>query len=269
MNTKKELTLKEIQNCELEILKHVHKFCIKNNIKYSLTGGSLLGAIRHNGFIPWDDDIDIVMLRDDYERFLSLYKNNRFVLYEPRIQKDYYYSYAKVIDSETEMIEDNLLPIKGYGVYLDIFPLDKINDNHIIAFLNINILKIIRKMHALSNYSVFPEHKKGLEKDIGKFLFNFCKYIGFKNFIKLENYIIKFFAKNNTQHVINMYSYYGIREIFKANYFKDLLYHDFNNIRVYILKEYHKFLSNLFGDYMQLPPREKRITHHRYKAYYK
>ncbi len=266
---KRELTLKEIQECELKILEHVDRFCRENNIKYSLTGGTLLGAIRHKGFIPWDDDIDIVMLRDDYERFLKLYKDSEFVLFTPFKQNDYYYSYSKVIYRKTEMKENDLLPINGYGVYLDVFPLDRINNIPFIANVKIVLLKIIRKLHALSNYKDIPNDKSSIEKIIGNLIFPICKIIGFKNFIKLENWIINLFVSKESAYVANLYSYYGIKEKTPKLYFEEFVECEFENKRFFVLKEYDTFLKKIFNNYWELPPVEKRVTHHKYKVYYK
>lgn len=268
MILKKELTLKEIQKCELKILEHVDKFCRENDIKYSLTGGTLLGAIRHKGFIPWDDDIDIVMLREDYEKFLNLYKDSEFVLYNSSKQTDYYYSYSKIIYKKTEMKENNLLPINGYGVYLDVFPLDNINNSQLIANAKISLLKIVRKLHALSNYKSIPSDKSSIEKIFGNIIFPICKMIGFKKFIKVENWIINLFISKESNYVANMFSYYGIKEKMPKYYFKEIIECDFEDKRVFILKEYDKFLKSLFNDYFKLPPKDKRITHHKYQAYY-
>lgn len=117
MDTKNEpLTIDEIHGIALEIMKDIDRFCRANNIPYSLACGTLLGAVRHKGFIPWDDDADIFMLREDFDRFISSYHSDKYKLMTM--------GYAKVVDPSTSVKDDSTS--QDYGVFVDIFPLDRV-----------------------------------------------------------------------------------------------------------------------------------------------
>ena len=121
--------IKELRQIQMGILDHLHQFCTSHQIKYSLAFGTMLGAIRHKGYIPWDDDIDICMPRADYERFLKCYQDTAYFQLKDRSRsKDYYFTFAKVVDSRTYLVEDE---IEGYhiGVWVDIFPIDYVADS--------------------------------------------------------------------------------------------------------------------------------------------
>ena len=117
--------IKELRGIQLDLLEEIHRFCQEHHIVYYLSSGTLLGAVRHGGYIPWDDDIDLYMPRESYERFVKEYTDTegRFTLMEPRRSNHYFYTFAKLTDSRTMMVEDSYTsyPI---GVYVDIFPLD-------------------------------------------------------------------------------------------------------------------------------------------------
>lgn len=103
--------IKEIQKLELDILKEFHEFCIKHDLVYSLMGGTMLGAVRHEGFIPWDDDIDVSMPRPDYDKFIDLTRNNLSNIYEVysvETRKDYIHPFAKIVDNRTVLFEKNV-----------------------------------------------------------------------------------------------------------------------------------------------------------------
>jgi hypothetical protein len=127
MNEKKELTLKEKQAIILDMMKDVDRFCRANDIPYTICGGTMLGAIRHGGFIPWDDDADLFMLREDFDRFVSTYRSEKYhLLFNTRKDDEFFtLGFAKVCDPTTSAIECRHSSSK-YGVYLDIFALDHV-----------------------------------------------------------------------------------------------------------------------------------------------
>ena len=127
----KEIDIKELKKIQLNILDNVNSFCKKNKINYWLDCGTLLGAVRHSGYIPWDDDIDIGMLRDDYDKFLKIYNkdNTKYQLMASELDKDYYFQFGKVVDTSTVLYEpDEKTGIKG-AVYIDVFVYDNAPDD--------------------------------------------------------------------------------------------------------------------------------------------
>ena len=127
LQQKEVLTDAEIKESVFDILSYFDKVCRDNGLPYSLAFGTMLGAVRHKGFIPWDDDVDVCLLREDYEKLLEILKNNeddRFKVIDSKINDTYFYNVAKIVDTRTSLIEKKYKKIYGYGVYVDIFPLD-------------------------------------------------------------------------------------------------------------------------------------------------
>lgn len=124
--------LTELQKKLLDLLKWFHQVCVENNLTYYLEGGTMLGAVRHSGFIPWDDDLDVCMPREDYEKFNSLFGNKMFdfiYVENPNSEnKDFIYGFTKIYDLNTTLVEGFKTPIKR-EVYIDIFPLDGCGNN--------------------------------------------------------------------------------------------------------------------------------------------
>ena len=170
----KEISHDELKELQMKILDHIDDFCTKYQIRYSLSSGTLLGAVRHGGYIPWDDDIDIMMLREDYEKFTNCYKNESSVEYyqllDHHVKSDYSCLFMKIHDTRTLVNEDWQLP--ELGIYVDIFPIDKIPCNQfvgwlqywIISFLNAIIIskksqkktRILWKQVIVNILSMFP-----------------------------------------------------------------------------------------------------------------
>lgn len=263
---------KDIQNIELEILKHIDQFCKKHNIKYSLCGGTLLGAIRHKGFIPWDDDIDIVMQRNDYERFLSLmdeeFKNgdNFKCLYYGNEDK-YFYRFAKVVDLRTKLEEIDFDNPENLGVFVDVFPADGIDIK--------KYKKIIKKSEFYGRFLTYSCMKKRSKRG-DSFLKSFIKryiclviskFFGTKYWLKKFEKFVRSFKLEDYEYC-NIYSG-GLKdkEIFPTNYFNELIEVDFEKSKFLAFKNWHGYLEHTYGDYMTPPPPEKRITHHSFIAY--
>ena len=123
-----EIPLEELKSRQLEILTRIDKFCTEHNIQYSLAFGTLLGAIRHKGYIPWDDDIDIMMLRSDYNRFISLFYDEQLRVLSIENESRYILPFAKVVDNNSILIEQSTMELP-LGIYVDIFPVDNIPDD--------------------------------------------------------------------------------------------------------------------------------------------
>ena len=150
----KELSLDEVRSIQLEILEYIDYVCKENKIEYWLDGGTLIGAVRHGGYIPWDDDIDIIIRRKDYDRALQLFDeySNRFKVLSHKKTDGYYYAFGKVIDTNTRLVEKGIKPINEMGVYVDIFPLDYIpsNNEELVKFYD-----AVFRYRSILYYSVF------------------------------------------------------------------------------------------------------------------
>ena len=147
----KYLSMDEIKSVELEILKYVHEFCEKNDIKYFINYGTLIGAVRHKGFIPWDDDIDICMFRKDYEKFIELFSKDegKYKILSLESSDKYYNNFIKVIDSKTKIEDERNYKTYDSGIFIDIFPMDFFDD-----------LSLVEKTYKLESFKLLSFSKK-------------------------------------------------------------------------------------------------------------
>lgn len=264
----KKIETEELKKIQLEILADIHSFCLENDIKYSLAFGSLLGAVRHKGYIPWDDDIDIMIPRNDYEKFISSYGNARYKIASPDTVPAYYLPFAKVYDNKTFLKEDVESSV-NLGVNIDVFPLDNVPDSDVDLDC---FLRVKSMWNILYNLKII---KRRRERSF------------FKNFLLLLSHILLFplpitYISDKMRNVSVKYSKVpskriGIiapsdnnkREIWDKELFKDFTIVPFESLHVQVIKNYHQFLSAAYGEYMQLPPENKRVTHHAFQAYWK
>lgn len=263
MSNLRELTVEECKKISLDILIDVAKFCDENNITYFLSVGTLLGAIRHKGYIPWDDDIDIMMPRPDYNRFLNTYKHEYYKVCKPEVGMFYY---GKVYDSRTVKYESNLdyKKYKPLGVDIDVFPLDgMVNDEEIVN----KIYKkecILETLWRLSNQPIF--YRKNPIKAINRII---PRIIGTKNLIKMIEKNAQTYSYENSDYVVRMRrSPNGFTGALpKSVYEKD--YAEFEGHKFCIPKGYDEWLTKFFGNYMELPKEEDRKYLHENKCYIK
>ena len=248
----------ELQKRLLEIMKWFHNFCEQNNLQYYALGGTLIGAIRHKGFIPWDDDIDIGMPRNDYEQFIKLtFKKEfgNFIIESLKNKnKDYIWAYSKIYDKSTTFIEENKVK---RGIFIDVFPIDGVCDKKLMLFGSYIKILVIKKI-ILS--IIAPYRKRSFIKTIIVKILN--KIYSYTQKDKLVNFLISIIAKKNkSNYVINIFGIYGYKEIVKRKILGTPKKYIFENIYIYGPEYYDDYLKNIYGNYMELPPLEKRIGH--------
>lgn len=273
----KKMTLNEVQQVSLEILKDVHEFCVKNNIKYSLSGGSLLGAIRHNGFIPWDDDIDIQMPRPEYEKFIHSYKSERgYRLFSHELDecKDVGIAYTRVCEMEKTYVNTGIQPWqeKATGLWIDIFPIDGAPDTPRKAKVKIEKMYWTWRLTlaARSRYKLDFGTTKSLFVIVRQYFKKLCSFIIPWEIVSL--YIEKCMEYNyDSSNYIANFSiiHYKFREWQPKTEMSEFVLHRFENEEFYIMTGYDISLSSLYGNYMELPPEDKRINHSNYVYYWK
>lgn len=259
----KQITdIKELRQIQLAIMDDIHHFCQHNGIKYSLGGGTLIGAWRHQGYIPWDDDIDIYLMRSDYERFISEYKDNcgRFKLLSPRHTKNYFYTFAKVVDTRTIMLEDETA---GYeiGVYVDVFPLDYVTDDlrsrRRVFWWKHLLYKIRRCKISKTQY---------LDSAVANFCYRHLPVsVGFIDWL-IERYIHRRKPSGTVCEMCETER--PLKGCYSVEAFSSTIDVSFEGRTYQSMVGYDEYLSNTYGDYMKIPPKDQQIQH-RFKAYYR
>ncbi len=258
--------LKEFQQISLNILKFVDKVCKEHNIKYCLGYGTALGAVRHGGFIPWDDDIDILMTRDNYDKFLSIMKSINDSQYKCIAFPDIYYKFAKVVDTDTVVEEINKKEVDGMGIYIDIFPVDNVNAK--TSKKDHRMADAYKTMGLLAASTKFEKSDDGLLTSIVKWPIRlFAKIFGWKFWIKKA---IKRSTKYNNIETDLVSPYDATREkaIYNKSMFENLTTIKFEDTEFPIMKDYDKYLTQSYGDYMTPPPKDKQ-KHHACIAFHK
>lgn len=260
-------------NVSLDILIEVDTFCRANNIRYSLAGGSMLGAVRHGGFIPWDDDIDLIMPRPDYERFVHTYVGRGTKCYAVELGNSVI-PYCRVCDTKRTVVEEYMpWASEKTGLWIDINPVDGIGESHesflakgklisaaysrmyqvrgSIAKLDIRRgvlwnLKILAKKLLYGRYDILQ-----LEKEYWKIL----------NLVDFEQ------SENCGQLA---FPCYYKKEFYSSTILKEYADIEFCGRKFMGVKDTHAYLTNYFGDYMQLPPKEQQVPkHNEHRIYWK
>jgi len=263
---KKEISNETLKRIELEILIAVHNFCEQHNLKYYLWGGTLLGAIRHNGFIPWDDDIDIAMPRSDFERFIKLFESDEYGISYCKMDCGHPFWHSKVYHKRTNKVEA-IYYKKHYsiGVDIDVFVLDSYtNIDEVRSTCNWRS-KQFRKYWR----SLVPSKTGDLKHRLAGFIYrNLLGLDANKTACAVNNKSLSFAGQEGSG--LMLYADSNLKEplILEKSWFDNRILHAFEGEMLYIPENFDALLRACYGDYMILPPVEKRRTHHTFKAYY-
>ncbi len=258
-------TLKHLQKLELMILKDFIQICEDNNINYFMCGGSLLGAIRHRGFIPWDDDVDVIMLRPDYEKFVEIYNKHpleKYDLLTPENTTDYFLLFSKLVLNGTKFEEwwDKQVNF-NLGIFMDIFILDTAPNNKIIQKLHIYKVRILNRLISISTlkYENYPKMTQIIVNSLHS-IFKFLK-ISPNYFKKKTIKLLKKYEDTNSNYVFDVAATLFPPIHLKNDYMPPKKI-KFEDTIVNIPNNYKAILKRTYGDnYMTLPPKEERYNH--------
>jgi lipopolysaccharide cholinephosphotransferase len=261
--------LEQLHVTLLEILDYVRKICEENQLSYLLVGGTALGAYRHKGFIPWDDDLDIGLPREDYEKFLDIVrkdKNPVFSAQDEREEEKYFLPFAKIRKNNTvfrETMSPNIY--NNVGIYVDIFPIDYVQDANTVRF------KIRAYMINLISHALRFKYCRKYYKDNRSKIRYFYDWLISAPFLWCSNKRLlavqrKLMKKDNNKadnrYAINYASTYNWKkEIMSYDILSPLKEIEFEGRTCYSYAKMEKYLSQVYGNYMELPPEDKRHTH--------
>ena len=253
--------LREFQLYGQEIMKEVDKFCRKNKIKYSMGEGSLLGAIRHKGFIPWDDDIDVYMTRENFDKFVTTFKADGYRVEYFNTMKRYWLPFAKVrMLKDTKFSTPAIKKISEYtGPRIDIMPLDKVPE--LTSDAQDKQGKMVKAWKRILSLKVLPISKK--KKKLYYFLIPVAKILPYKFIVKKLEGWMKKYNDQDCAYTVNTTGDYNVRkETFPKEYMEDLIETKFEDSKFFVPSHYDEMLTKIYGDYMTPPPVEKRVVKH-------
>ena len=270
----KEMTLKEQQNFFLDIMKDVHKFCEENKIRYSLYGGSMIGALRHKGFIPWDDDIDIIMPRKDYDLFCRTYKSNKYILIDAEHDKNCFLAFARVCDMEETYVK-TYIPWCSYntGCWIDVFPADGFpseqSQQNALYAQCYNLRKKVTRLRIIKStfHGSMIDHLKllikkiitfngvGVQKDVQKLIKATKSYDFESSPMWASLSCMKRSGKWQLKH-------------HPKETFETCLLFPFEDTNLYVMNGYDSVLTQRYGDYMKLPPDNEQHPLHTFATYF-
>ena len=259
-----KLSTREIQLRCLGVLKAFDELCRENNLCYYLSGGTLLGAVRHHGFIPWDDDVDVMMPRTDYMKLLQLScRDSHYRMYSAERNADYCRAWARMVDTQTYSREDTLFEGDTAAVYIDIFPIDGVPASRFaskIFFTRIRLLDVLCK---------FPRRKRVSEAERRRTAKKILRVL--LGWLPLDTHALALSMNSVAMHQcydssayrgVSMVTHYGSREKMPAAVFEHAVDVDFEGLKLPAPCGWDTYLTRLYGDYMTLPPEHAQVSAH-------
>lgn len=256
--------MNELQRRLTDMLKWFHDLCVENHLRYYAVGGTCLGMVRHKGNIPWDDDIDVAMPRSDYNKLIDLFQEKNNIGYElavPLREDNYVYSYMKLYDRSTTLVENTRYRTKK-GIFLDIFPLD--GSGNTLEECRKRWGSISKKQNLIwAKICALNKNRKWYKN--AAILLARCVPDKIWNWRRLTRAFIEESSEltfDNCEYVALFAGNWGFRENAKREWFGEPVLYDFEDIQIYGPEKPKLYLTNLYGDYMTPPPPEKQVSHH-------
>lgn len=265
MSNSNEVSVRAIQSKMLEILVYFRDFCEANGLKFVLCGGTCLGAIRHQGFIPWDDDVDVFMLREDYEKLQDLWEKNadtsRYACVRSNETINIHHTATEIKDNNTTFINRHSVDSDiHHGLMIDVIPIDGVPDSGWRKTLQM----IDSMIYCCFNFQRLPEHKGKLTYFATKLALGVFRSP--KSRYRIWKAAEKRLSRYGTQHCSQVASFGEgtsiMRMRFPTQWFRDVSYLNFEGHRMPVPGNVDEYLKISFGDYMQLPPEEDRVARH-------
>lgn len=256
-----EAELEQIHTIQKEMIMEVDRICKKNGIHYNMVGGTMLGAIRHKGYIPWDDDADIGFLRQEYEKFREACKSDlddsKYYMQDIRDTEGYRWGYGKLRRKDTEFLRLNqeYMPY-GQGIFIDLMPFDNVPDNPIKQKIHFAHCFILRKF-------LWSEVGSKTEKNVAvRMLYKLMKMIPRKHLVKNYQSLVDKGAKQKTK-LVRILTFPTPKKVYgyKREWYLNLKRYPFDELMLPGAKDYDGYLKTKYDNYMELPPKEKRKVH--------
>ena len=265
-----EHTLRELQLCELQLVKAVLSICERHQLTVFMMGGTFLGAVRHKGFIPWDDDVDLGMSREDYETFLRVAPQELpqgYVLRHFAKDPDMPYYPAQVVDPSFEILDTSAQIAKTRSAWIDLFPLDGMPKGKVGCFFHKYRLLYLRMMLKFSQFSQVvavnlahrPLHERILIA-VGKHL-HLESRLDTNKRMQLIDRCLKKYPYETAAQVVNFMGAYKFREMFPKKIYDSLSEYPFEDLRLLAPSDYDTVLHQMYGDYMTPPPQDEQNKH--------
>lgn len=256
--------MNKLKAVQLEIMDYIHSVCVANDIKYFLYAGSCIGAVRHNGYIPWDYDIDICMLRSDYEKFEKVLTNTvnpNFTYINYKLDKDYYRPHAIVVKNNTAIYTKfdaiNRRMKYNHGIYVDVMPLD-FCDGSVHDKKTIRRVSILKKIISLKKGYHYSKDELVLKKCVKGVIRGILSVIPLRALNCLSEHFMKSEVRYGQQYITDYSSKYSHeKSIWPADVFSVAIRHTFEDRQYFITQEYDRYLKVMYGDYMKLPDATK------------